>query len=82
MHLCIPATRVGTSMNMYIPATGGGASNNLFIPATGGGASMRISLSHTWTGLSLVVYDTAGNLYFFSLIKPADIGQSQIIIFI
>lgn len=42
----------------------------------GGGRFQRsVSLSHTWTGLSVVSYDSDGSLCLFSLVKPADVGH-------
>ncbi|KAF2365375.1 Mediator complex subunit Med16 [Trinorchestia longiramus] len=36
---------------------------------------LTVSLAHTWTGLSLVTYDSTGTLCLFSLVKSTDIGN-------
>ena len=38
---------------------------------------LRVSLAHTWTGVSLVMYDSNAALHCFSLVKGADIGEKQ-----
>ncbi|XP_047737390.1 mediator of RNA polymerase II transcription subunit 16 [Hyalella azteca] len=39
------------------------------------GRPFTVSLAHTWTGLSLVSYDSYGTLSLFSLVKSTDIGN-------